>query len=465
MTTTISLWTMRQKRQDGIPVSISWSPSSTTTAPMLSRGVARRILKFEFGCIFQAVFTQFRGHLKSNPNPRPLPCRTKRNNGGPAPLDQEELKQALQFCAVFQPLKLATKLLEGEEKALGSVYLPVWNPATSALELKANNFLPLPKELQGYGKGFKVRELAPLPKDLLVYMHKDMQAISKKHFCGSSGELLLRAASFLDPRFKSHLMWSDVHLDQFRKTVHEMAMEACQEHPALVAKLKQQSANLGNQFLFALADTRPAKQKGRARGRGRGRGGGSQPARSASAKILAKSASADSSAPPLQLASAPASKRVLRERTSAEEWLFGQQAQTEESVIEEVQELNAVIDTELARCMVVQAPGDMNFGPLQFWSSQAPLMPYLAALASQIFAIPASTAALERLFSAAGRAIGRRRPRLTSKRASAMIFGHANVVNNISPLGEGGLSAFFFSGCAGIFATLPARLTHRDKCF
>ncbi|CAE7228746.1 putative cytochrome P450 120 [Symbiodinium microadriaticum] len=42
--------------------------------------------------------------------------RTKRNNGGPAPLDQEELKQALQFCAVFQPLKLATKLLKGEEK-------------------------------------------------------------------------------------------------------------------------------------------------------------------------------------------------------------------------------------------------------------------------------------------------------------------------------------------------------------
>ena len=208
-------------------------------------------------------------------------------------------------------------------------------------------------------------------------------------------------------------------------------MEACQEHPALVAKLKQQSANLGNQFLFALADTGAAKQKGRARGRGRG-GAVSPPAVQAPRSWLSLHLPAQAG-PPLQLASAPASKHVLRERTTAEEWLFGQQAQTEESVIEEVQELNAVIDTELARYMIVQAPGDMNCGPLQFWSNQGHLMPYLAALASQIFAIPASTAALERLFSAVGRAFGRRRPRLTSKQASAMIFGHANVVNNISP--------------------------------
>ena len=44
-------------------------------------------------------------------------------------------------------------------------------------------------------------------------------------------------------------------------------------------------------------------------------------------------------------------------------------------------------------------------------------MPHLATLARDVFGVPASTAALERLFSAAGRAITRRLPRLQTKGA------------------------------------------------
>ena len=64
----------------------------------------------------------------------------------------------------------------------------------------------------------------------------------------------------------------------------------------------------------------------------------------------------------------------------------------------------------------------MDVCPLHFWSSRRLQVPYLATLAVHVLGMPATTAALERLFSGAGRAICRRKPRLTSKRASAMIL-------------------------------------------
>ena len=58
-------------------------------------------------------------------------------------------------------------------------------------------------------------------------------------------------------------------------------------------------------------------------------------------------------------------------------------------------------------------------------------MPLLAMVARDALGTPASTASLERLFSAAGRAVTRRRPRLQSKGAANLIFGHASVAKGI----------------------------------
>ena len=58
-------------------------------------------------------------------------------------------------------------------------------------------------------------------------------------------------------------------------------------------------------------------------------------------------------------------------------------------------------------------------------------MPLLAVVAAQVLGVPASTASLERLFSAAGRAVTRRRPQLQTHRAAALIFGHANVAKGV----------------------------------
>ena len=58
-------------------------------------------------------------------------------------------------------------------------------------------------------------------------------------------------------------------------------------------------------------------------------------------------------------------------------------------------------------------------------------MPHLAVVARQVFCVPASSANVERLFSAAGRAITRRRPRLGAPHANSLIYGHANVVRGV----------------------------------
>ena len=64
---------------------------------------------------------------------------------------------------------------------------------------------------------------------------------------------------------------------------------------------------------------------------------------------------------------------------------------------------------------------------LKRWADHERAVPHLAALARWAPSIPGSSASLARLFSAAGRAITRRRPRLKPRRAAGLIFGHLHV--------------------------------------
>ena len=52
---------------------------------------------------------------------------------------------------------------------------------------------------------------------------------------------------------------------------------------------------------------------------------------------------------------------------------------------------------------------------------------HLAPIAMWSLSSPGSTAGSERLFSAAGRAVTPRRPKLERSRAGSLIFGHCNV--------------------------------------
>ena len=75
------------------------------------------------------------------------------------------------------------------------------------MRYKASKLLPYPKELQSeHGSGVKMKDFTPLARDLQTFLEKDLAEVRHKHFNGTSRELILKAATTLDLRFKSHAM-------------------------------------------------------------------------------------------------------------------------------------------------------------------------------------------------------------------------------------------------------------------
>ena len=99
---------------------------------------------------------------------------------------------------------------------------------------------------------------------------------------------------------------------------------------------------------------------------------------------------------------------------------------------EHLSQVKQQISEELTCYLRLGHASQLGSSPLSFWKNRRSELPFLSALARIIYSIPASTAALERLFSAAGRAVCHRRPRLNVRKAAKLIFAHANVARNIT---------------------------------
>jgi hypothetical protein len=344
--------------------------------------------------------------------------RARHSTRAPTELSPAEALEGLHLCAVLTPVKRGTKLLEGDgDKALASMYLPVWHAVSQALNPRITKELPIPKVLIAkFGEKVKVSDLKMKAKKLLLFLHNDLIKIKNKHLIGTNGEKLLRVCSYLDPRFKGHGYATQEQLQEARACLKQLAFESSDRYEHVAKQMQELAADPDNRRLIELA-SQPGRGRGRGRGRvGRGRG---------------KGANAAPVAGPLQPFRRP--DRNLRLQTSDERFLFGAVQPASEA------ELGAVvvdIQSEIERQVVLydHFPPEprMEYSPLAFWKKNSARMPYLAVVARHLFGIPASTSSLERLFSAAGRAVTRRRPRLSSKRASHLIFGHANVVRGVT---------------------------------
>lgn len=134
---------------------------------------------------------------------------------------------------------MATKMVEGEDKALCSLYLPVWTRAVETLQQHGNKLLPYPQELrQLFGDGVKRRDLPPKAEKLKVFLAKDLEKIREKHFKNTNGEKILAAASFLDPNFRDHSVFKTlVLLTDSKAIVADLALKLSQEYPALMVRL------------------------------------------------------------------------------------------------------------------------------------------------------------------------------------------------------------------------------------
>lgn len=243
----------------------------------------------------------------------------------------------------------------------------------------------------------------PLARRFLQFLIQDLSTTKSRHLDGTSGLALLECATYLDTRFKTHAVFTPEERASIRNKVKTLALERCAASPLLQQALQNQQALQPGMVLGAAAAAAGARRP-RARGRGRGRGR------------------------PVQEA---APKRALKRKSSAEEFLFGQDPQPR--LWQQAQDIATQVENELSlwEQMPPQESLDPTCGPVGFWKSHATFFPCLAILAREVMAIPASSAGLERLFSGANRAVTHRRPRLKPSRAEALIYGHANIVQGI----------------------------------
>jgi len=90
-----------------------------------------------------------------------------------------------------------------------------------------------------------------------------------------------------------------------------------------------------------------------------------------------------------------------------------------------------LIDGELARYKqerpLLDIDADGNPGdPLAWWKAHEALYPHISSLAKKLLSIPATSAASERLFSAAGLTIRAHRASLLPEMAEMLVFCKAN---------------------------------------
>ena len=71
-------------------------------------------------------------------------------------------------------------------------------------------------------------------------------------------------------------------------------------------------------------------------------------------------------------------------------------------------------------------PIDPSEDPLEWWASRSSTLPKLSSLARTYLAIPATSVPCERLFSASGNIMSKKRTRLSSATFSKIVFCHAN---------------------------------------
>ena len=182
--------------------------------------------------------------------------------GAPEGLNDDELKEAVHLCIVLQPLKIGTKIIEGDPQnrtILASMYLPVWNKTMEQLGARV---LKVPTELRACmdnKKEVRRSDLCPLAKRLLEFLFKDLSKIKHKHFENTTGESLLKISTYLDPRFKRHSYATKVQLDATRADLKKLILETVPHYMEAVERFKIREARPENQILSTLA-SRPTKR-------------------------------------------------------------------------------------------------------------------------------------------------------------------------------------------------------------
>ena len=360
--------------------------------------------------------------------------KIKHGTAAPDALDEHEVQEVLELCTVMEPVRKATDILQGDvairSTSLASSYLPVWHQVEQ--KMQAKKWL-IPKRLRPkFGQSLNVNQFSPRALKVMKWLRKDLPAVKTKHLSASTGEELCLAAAYLDIRWKKHGFFTPQVFQRARGIVKRMAVASHKDYPELLRKLEQARKHPLNQPIASLGKGRGRRPRGRGRGQARGRPT-SQPTEAGASSTASAEAPVTVRGPALQ-PFATRGARELRQRTSNEDFMYGEPTKDEvregEEAESSMKSIEDVVERDLEQYDSYSR--DELADPLEFWAAEHQQMPRIALVARWLLGIPASTASLERLFSGAGRAVDRRRPRLRPRNAAKMIYGHSNVRKGVT---------------------------------
>ena len=196
----------------------------------------------------------------------------------PLPMVNEEANVVADLCTVMTPIRRGSMMMQRNgTRSSASMCIPVYLGVLRQLcpDIKE---LPLPARC-GQWSGPKggdakknVADLAPIAQRLRVWLHADLQKTFKKHatdFC-EGGYSLMKAASFLDPRFKNAKEYmSEADLQTTKTFVRSKAMRRAEGFP-VVAELvppKRKETAAPNPDMLPLSSCVPGAKSKSGRGR------------------------------------------------------------------------------------------------------------------------------------------------------------------------------------------------------
>jgi hypothetical protein len=353
--------------------------------------------------------------------------RQKFQGHTPVPMLDKDADVVADLCTVMTPIRRGSMMMQRNgTRSSASMCIPVILGVLRQLgpEIKE---LPLPVGCgrwsgpKGGDAKKKVADLAPIAKRLRDWLHADLQKVFKKHatdFC-EDGYSLMKAASFLDPRFKNAKKYmSEEDLQTTKHFVYRKALQRAEAFPVFARFLLPESKKRA----ATDPDTEPLSSLVPAAKSKSGRGTKKQ-------KHVPAAPSGPSDAREATLGVA-SSERARP--SAANDILYTEMEQTEAGDL--ISNLALTIKRQLA--IYEQFPearkGDEDVDPLAWWRDRALQMPHLAQLALDLFSIPGSSHALERAFSRAGRGVDpRRRARLRKDSAAKLIFCHENCIRSV----------------------------------
>lgn len=300
----------------------------------------------------------------------------------PAPLPDDRRTFMKYICVVFGPLGVATRMLAGAgDKGLASMYLLIWHQVSEQYGNHVTN-MPIPRALRDeFGPDMQVKYVVLVARYLREWLRRDLEMIKAKPIAGTSAHSLLLVASYSDPRHQQRKYTSRAEVEETKKEIIALAVHRADTYPQLAELMKAEAADTSNLKLGVLkkypGPKSHAKRKAHTKMAANPPCASKREAFSIDAEVA--EIKAEASNPPAK------HTRVLQERRTEEELMFGAQPMEGNSAEAVLGPLKAKIEQYLSAYDLKPLVIDLKQCPLDWWWARRAEMPQLDVVAQNVF--------------------------------------------------------------------------------